>query len=129
MLFLEGCWVSCALAGFIRTCFFQLTGRSWSLRNPLARVLLPPEDESPVEHTARIVKEELAKKANDDIGKQIKLDKAELKRHRETVKVLLLCHSESRKGTSLKRALSSTLHYICNTHHAFSFRAPVAACI
>lgn len=92
-------------------------------------MLLPPEDESPVEHTARIVKEELAKKANGNIGKQIKLDKAELKRHRETVKVLLLGHSESRKGTTLKRTLSFTLHYICNTHHAFSFRAPVAACI
>lgn len=89
---------------------FQL-GRSRSLSDPLARALLPPENESPIERTARMEKEELAKKVSDDIDEQIKLDKADLKRYRETVKVLLLGQSESGKSTTLKRALSPALHF------------------
>ena len=90
---------------------FQLHMRSRSLSDPLDRALLPPENESPIERTSRIEREELAKKVSDDIDEQIRQDRAERKRHKDTVKVLLLGQSESGKSTTLKRALSPALHF------------------
>ncbi|KAI5116845.1 hypothetical protein M0805_006077 [Coniferiporia weirii] len=82
---------------------FTAHTRSRSLSDPLARALLPPDDESPVERDSRIRKEQAAKKISDDIDEQIRLDKAELKRQKNGIKVLLLGQSESGKSTTLKQ--------------------------
>ncbi|EJD04660.1 G-alpha-domain-containing protein [Fomitiporia mediterranea MF3/22] len=78
-------------------------GRSRSLSDPLARALLPPEDESPTERDSRLEREERARRVNDAIDEQIRRDKAELKRQKNMIKVLLLGQSESGKSTTLKQ--------------------------
>ncbi|THH13683.1 hypothetical protein EW146_g6570 [Bondarzewia mesenterica] len=77
--------------------------RRRSLSDPLAAVLRPPQDETPEQREMRILAEQEAKKISDSIDEQIKLDKAELKKNRPDVKVLLLGQSESGKSTTLKQ--------------------------
>ncbi|KAL5511008.1 hypothetical protein ACEPAG_3727 [Sanghuangporus baumii] len=78
-------------------------GRSRSLSDPLSRALLPPEDESPYERDSRLQREERAKRVNDAIDEQIRRDKAELRRQKNIIKILLLGQSESGKSTTLKQ--------------------------
>ncbi|THH04740.1 hypothetical protein EW145_g5299 [Phellinidium pouzarii] len=82
---------------------FTAHTRSRSLSDPLARALLPPEDESSIERESRIRSEQAAKKVSDDIDEQIRLEKVELKRQKNVIKVLLLGQSESGKSTTLKQ--------------------------
>ena len=84
-------------------------GRSRSLSDPLSRALLPPEDESPYERDSRLQRVERAKRVNDAIDEQIRIDKAELRRQKNLIKVLLLGQSESGKSTTLKRPSSLSL--------------------
>lgn len=65
-------------------------GRSRSLSDPLARALLPPEDESPYERDSRLQREEAARRVSDQIDQQIRQEKAELKQQKNIRKVLLL---------------------------------------
>ncbi|KAH8107450.1 G-alpha-domain-containing protein [Phellopilus nigrolimitatus] len=82
---------------------FHSHARSRSLSDPLARALLPPADESPLERDSRIRREQAAKKVSDDIDEQIRQEKAEMRRQKDLVKVLLLGQSESGKSTTLKQ--------------------------
>lgn len=71
--------------------------------DPLARAIRPPENESVQDREERLKLEAKAKKINDDIDEQIKLERIILKK-RKQVNVLLLGQSESGKSTTLKRA-------------------------
>lgn len=99
---------------------FQRTCRSRTLSDSLARALLPPENESPIDRTARLKKEEFAKKISDNIDEQIKLDETKLKWHKKLVKIVLLGQSESGKSTTLKCTLKSSLHFSSTSFIWFS---------
>ncbi|KAI0054938.1 G-alpha-domain-containing protein [Artomyces pyxidatus] len=71
--------------------------------DPLAAAMRPPEDESPAQRELRILTEQQAKQISDAIDEQIRLDKAELKKNKPDVQVLLLGQSESGKSTTLKQ--------------------------
>lgn len=80
-------------------------GRLRSDSDPLARVLLPPPNESPEERELRIARENDAKKISDGIDEMIRQERIERKKSRAEVNVLLLGQSESGKSTTLKRKL------------------------
>ncbi|ETW86433.1 hypothetical protein HETIRDRAFT_377042 [Heterobasidion irregulare TC 32-1] len=79
------------------------SARRRSLSDPIAAALRPPVDETPAERERRLIAEHDAKKISDSIDEQIRLDRAELKKNKPDVKVLLLGQSESGKSTTLKR--------------------------
>lgn len=115
---------------------FQLPMRPRSLSDPFESKLRPPDNESPIERTARLERENIAKKVSDDIDEQIRLDRAEQRRQKDSVKVLLLGQSESGKSTTLKRAfyrLFSSIFAFTKTHHhhhsAPICRVPAFTCI
>jgi hypothetical protein len=106
-------------------------------------VLRPPLEETPAERDARIRAEQNAKRVSDAIDEQLRSERADLKRNRVDVKILLLGQSESGKSTTLKRMYSIIpfppcpvikLRYVClsvpavraghtNTHSSRSSRA------
>lgn len=77
--------------------------RSRSLSDPLAKALLPPENETPDARELRIRREQEAKKVSDDIDEQIRQDRVALRKQKQAIKILLLGQSESGKSTTLKR--------------------------
>lgn len=77
--------------------------RRRSLSDPLAAALRPPPNETPAEREIRLQKEGEAKKVSDAIDEQIRQERAQLKKSKADVKVLLLGQSESGKSTTLKR--------------------------
>ena len=74
-----------------------------SLSDPFLVMLRPPKDETPAQRDQRILAEQAAKNISDTIDEQLKLERAELKKNKADVKVLLLGQSESGKSTTLKR--------------------------
>ncbi|EGO03512.1 hypothetical protein SERLA73DRAFT_175022 [Serpula lacrymans var. lacrymans S7.3] len=70
--------------------------------DPLAIVDAPPPNETPHEKSAREEREAEAKRISDLIDENIKAERAELKKEKDVVKVLLLGQSESGKSTTLK---------------------------
>ncbi|KAI0029454.1 G-alpha-domain-containing protein [Vararia minispora EC-137] len=80
-----------------------LVPRRDSLSDPFSAALRPPADETPAERERRIAEELRAKQVSDAIDEQLKLERAEQKRNKADVKVLLLGQSESGKSTTLKQ--------------------------
>lgn len=74
-----------------------------SNNDPFDAVLRPPPDESPAQREMRILAEQQAKQVSDAIDEQLRVERAELKRNRPDVKILLLGQSESGKSTTLKQ--------------------------
>ncbi|TDL27760.1 G-alpha-domain-containing protein [Rickenella mellea] len=70
--------------------------------DPLSIALAPPPNESQDQRARRKALEAEAKRVSDEIDRQIDADAANLKRRRNTTKVLLLGQSESGKSTTLK---------------------------
>ncbi|TFY80230.1 hypothetical protein EWM64_g3783 [Hericium alpestre] len=81
---------------------YSQAARRRSLSDPLARVLRPPQDETPEERQRRLTAEQEAKKISDTIDQQLRLEGAERKKNKADIKVLLLGQSESGKSTTLK---------------------------
>jgi len=77
-----------------------------NLADSFEAVLRPPPDETPAQRDARIRAEQNAKRVSDAIDEQLRTERADLKRKRADVKILLLGQSESGKSTTLKRMLS-----------------------
>ncbi|KAF9457710.1 G-protein alpha subunit [Collybia nuda] len=71
-------------------------------QDPFAIFTAPPPGETPEEKAARERREAEAQRVSDRIDEELKAEKALMKRHRGTVKVLLLGQSESGKSTTLK---------------------------
>lgn len=69
-------------------------------------VLRPPLEETSAQRDARIRAEQNAKRVSDAIDEQLRTERADLKRNRVDVKILLLGQSESGKSTTLKRMCS-----------------------
>ena len=85
--------------------------RRRSLSDPLSAALLPPPNETLEQKEERLRVEVEAKRVSDGIDEMIKQDKAELKKTKADVSVLLLGQSESGKSTTLKREfIDYTLH-------------------
>jgi hypothetical protein len=77
--------------------------------DPFDAVLRPPPDETPAQREMRILAEQQAKQVSDAIDEQLRVERAELKRNRPDVKILLLGQSESGKSTTLKRRWSAII--------------------
>ncbi len=73
------------------------------LADPFEVALRPPPGETPAQRDARILAEQLAKQVSDAIDDQLRTERAELKKTRPDVRILLLGQSESGKSTTLKR--------------------------
>ncbi|KAG2022612.1 guanine nucleotide-binding protein alpha-4 subunit, variant 2 [Coprinopsis cinerea AmutBmut pab1-1] len=69
--------------------------------DPLARALIPPPNESPIERENRIKAEADARKVSEHIDEMLRQERAEKKK--SGVSVLLLGQSESGKSTTLKQ--------------------------
>jgi guanine nucleotide-binding protein alpha-1 subunit len=80
-------------------------GGSIDSMDPLAQAIAPPEDETPEERETRLRKEADDKRVSDDIDEQIRQEKAELRKKKRVVKVLLLGQAES--GVSYPPACTS----------------------
>jgi guanine nucleotide-binding protein alpha-1 subunit len=81
--------------------------RRRSLSDPFAAALRPPPNETTYERDRRIADEHRARQISEAIDEQLKLERAEQRRNKVDVKVLLLGQSESGKSTTLKREQSS----------------------
>ncbi|KNZ76308.1 Guanine nucleotide-binding protein alpha-4 subunit [Termitomyces sp. J132] len=81
--------------------------RRRSLSDPLAAVLLPPPNESPIQREVRIKAETEARRVSEGIDEMIRKERAQKKRAKADVNVLLLGQSESGKSTTLKREFPS----------------------
>ncbi|KAH0591330.1 hypothetical protein H2248_001409 [Termitomyces sp. 'cryptogamus'] len=77
--------------------------RRRSLSDPLAAVLLPPPNESPIQREVRIKAETEARRVSEGIDEMIRKERAQKKRAKADVNVLLLGQSESGKSTTLKQ--------------------------
>lgn len=87
-------------------------------------VLRPPLDETPAQRDTRIRAEQNAKRVSDAIDEQLRTERADLKRKRADVKILLLGQSESGKSTTLKR-MSSTPAFSLDMSHMYLLDVPV----
>jgi hypothetical protein len=83
------------------------------LADPFEAILRPPQDETSAQRDARILAEQLAKRVSDAIDEQLRAERAELKKSRPDVRILLLGQSESGKSTTLKRTCSIVLFFTC----------------
>ncbi|KAF9564079.1 heterotrimeric G protein alpha subunit [Agrocybe pediades] len=70
--------------------------------DPFFEFMSPPIDETPAQKTARLKRELDAQRINDAIDEEIKQDRANAKKDKKVIKVLLLGQSESGKSTTLK---------------------------
>jgi len=77
--------------------------RPHSSNDPFEAFLRPPPDETPAQREMRILAEQQAQQVSDAIDEQLRVERAELKRNRPDVKILLLGQSESGKSTTLKQ--------------------------
>ncbi|KAL4073611.1 guanine nucleotide binding protein, alpha subunit [Scleroderma citrinum] len=75
---------------------------NYDASDPLAVVTAPPPNETAEEKAAREEREAEARRISDQIDEELRADKAALRKHEETVKILLLGQSESGKSTTLK---------------------------
>lgn len=82
---------------------FDHQGRRRTTSDPLAAALLPPPNESPIDRENRLKAEQDARKVSEHIDDMIRQERAERRRTRAEVKVLLLGQSESGKSTTLKQ--------------------------
>jgi tRNA U34 5-carboxymethylaminomethyl modifying GTPase MnmE/TrmE len=80
------------------------------LADPFEAILRPPPGETSAQRDTRILAEQLAKRVSDAIDEQLRAERAELKKSRSDVRILLLGQSESGKSTTLKRTCSIFLH-------------------
>lgn len=76
------------------------------LADPFEAILRPPPGETSAQRDTRILAEQLAKRVSDAIDEQLRAERAELKKSRPDVRILLLGQSESGKSTTLKRTCS-----------------------
>ncbi|KAI0275481.1 G-alpha-domain-containing protein [Gloeopeniophorella convolvens] len=74
-----------------------------SLSDLFEAVLRPPPDETPAQREARVLAEQQAKQVSDAIDEQLRVERAELRKSKPDVKILLLGQSESGKSTTLKQ--------------------------
>ncbi|TFK75692.1 heterotrimeric G protein alpha subunit [Pluteus cervinus] len=70
--------------------------------DPFFELMRPPPDETPAQTTAREKRELDAQRVSDMIDEQLKQERAQAKKEKNVVKVLLLGQSESGKSTTLK---------------------------
>jgi hypothetical protein len=70
-------------------------GGSIDVHDPLALAIAPPPDETPDERDERLRVEAAATARSDEIDDMLKLERAELKKKKGVVKVLLLGQAES----------------------------------
>ncbi|KAG6889329.1 hypothetical protein C0995_001736 [Termitomyces sp. Mi166 len=77
--------------------------RRRSLSDPLAAALLPPPNESPIQREVRLKAETEARRVSEGIDEMIRKDRAQKKKAKADVNVLLLGQSESGKSTTLKQ--------------------------
>lgn len=63
--------------------------------DPFFELMQPPADETPAQATARQKRELDAQRVNDQIDEDIKQERAQAKKGRNLIKVLLLGQSES----------------------------------
>ena len=63
--------------------------------DPFAAMLAPPPNETTSERASRLAREADAKRVNDEIEAQLKLDRMSFKKQKDTVRILLLGQSES----------------------------------
>jgi guanine nucleotide-binding protein subunit alpha len=93
------------------------------LADPFEAVLRPPPGETSAQRDARILAEQLAKRVSDSIDEQLRAERAELKKNRPDVRILLLGQSESGKSTTLKRTCTVVLFFTCQLDrgHAYLF--------
>jgi hypothetical protein len=73
------------------------------LADPFEAILRPPPGETSAQRDTRILAEQLAKRVSDAIDEQLRAERAELKKSRSDVRILLLGQSESGKSTTLKQ--------------------------
>ncbi|KAH9988196.1 G-alpha-domain-containing protein [Russula vinacea] len=73
------------------------------LADPFEAILRPPPGETSAQRDTRILAEQLAKRVSDAIDEQLRAERAELKKSRPDVRILLLGQSESGKSTTLKQ--------------------------
>lgn len=83
--------------------------RKRRLSDPLTVALQPPLNESITERENRLKAENEAKKVSDNIDEMIRQERADRKKTKPDVHVLLLGQSESGKSTTLKRECISLL--------------------
>ncbi|KAJ6528245.1 G-protein alpha subunit [Mycena vulgaris] len=72
------------------------------LSDPFSLALQPPVDETPAARLARVEREQEQKRISDQIDDELRKERAEKKRNKREVHVLLLGQSESGKSTVLK---------------------------
>ncbi|KAI6158112.1 guanine nucleotide binding protein, alpha subunit [Pisolithus tinctorius] len=75
---------------------------SFDASDPLAVVTAPPPNETSDQKAAREEREAESRRISDQIDEELRLHKADLKKHEQMVKILLLGQSESGKSTTLK---------------------------
>lgn len=89
------------------------------LADPFDTILRPPPGETSAQRDTRILAEQLAKRVSDAIDEQLRAERAELKKNRPDVRILLLGQSESGKSTTLKRTCSIFTRQLNRGSHAF----------
>jgi guanine nucleotide-binding protein subunit alpha len=89
----------------------MVAAKSVPQNDPFEAVLRPPPGETSAQRDARILAEQLAKRVSDTIDEQLRAERAELKKSRPDVRILLLGQSESGKSTTLKRTCSIALFF------------------
>lgn len=80
--------------------------------DPFYDFMRPPADETPAQMTARLKREADAQRISDTIDEDIKRDRAQQRKSRKELRILLLGQGESGKSTTLKSEYSS---YHCNS--------------
>ncbi|KAF7341976.1 G-protein alpha subunit [Mycena venus] len=70
--------------------------------DPFYEIMRPPPDETPAQMTARLKREADAQRISDNIDEDIKRDRAQQRKARKELRILLLGQGESGKSTTLK---------------------------
>ncbi|KAJ6481724.1 heterotrimeric G protein alpha subunit [Mycena sanguinolenta] len=70
--------------------------------DPFYEIMRPPADETPAQMTARLKREADAQRISDNIDEDIKRDRAQQRKSRKELRILLLGQGESGKSTTLK---------------------------
>jgi guanine nucleotide-binding protein alpha-1 subunit len=91
----------------------------YDVNDPITVLLQPPPDETPQQRASRLAAEAEARRVSDEIDARLKQDRAEFKRRKKAVKVLLLGQAESGKSTTLKSACTNTYYQQTCFYHYF----------